>query len=61
LRKHSTINNATKREVANTSNVLLNDPLEVLKLRYASGEITRDELQEKIETINAISKNAELF
>lgn len=51
----------TKREVGNTSNVLLNDPMEVLKLRYASGEITRDELQERIETINTMNKNAELF
>lgn len=38
-----------------------NDPMEILKLRYASGEITLDELEERVEVINTITKNAELF
>jgi hypothetical protein len=35
--------------------------VELLKLRYASVEITWDELEERIETINTLDKNAELF
>jgi len=40
---------------------MLSDPLEVLKIRFANGDITVDELKEKIEVLNALSKNAEIF
>ena len=51
---------ATKRMTTITNNNS-SDPMEILKLRYVSGEITREELEEKIEVINTMTKNAELF
>ena len=52
---------ATSTKTVNVTNNASSNPMEILKLRYASGEITRDELEEKIEVINTMNKNAELF
>lgn len=53
-------NTPTSKRTTSTA-TMPGDPLEILKLRYASGEITREELEEKIETITAMNKNMELF
>ena len=37
------------------------DPIEVLKLRFASGDISHDELLEKINIITELSKNQNIF
>ena len=55
-----TTQTTSKRTIA-TTNTMLSDPMEILKLRYVNGEITKEELEEKIEVINTMTKNAELF
>ena len=47
----------TEHEIKKNISTQSSDPLEVLKLRYASGEITRDELEEKINVLNLINSN----
>jgi integrase/recombinase XerD len=49
-----------QRKTSQTATQLL-DPIEVLKLRFASGDINQDELLEKINIITGQGKNQNLF
>jgi len=49
-----------QKKILATTN-MPSDPMAILKLRYASGEITKDELEEKIVVIKSIEKQETIF
>ncbi|MGV8168488.1 MAG: tyrosine-type recombinase/integrase [Candidatus Nanoarchaeia archaeon] len=51
----------TNTRSTNLATAQLSDPIEVLKLRFASGDISHDELLEKMNIITELSKNQNLF
>jgi hypothetical protein len=52
---------AESHQNKNQTMTSMSDPLEILKIRFANGDITVDELKEKIEVLNALSKSAGIF
>ena len=51
----------TSQRNTNTYSPQLSDPIEVLKLRFASGDINHDELLEKMSIIESLNKNQNIF
>ena len=51
-----TTSQTTQKKTIQTT-ATLTDPLEILKMRFANGELTLEELKEKIEVIQSMQTN----
>ena len=52
---------AESHQNKNQTTASMSDPLEILKIRFANGDITVDELKEKIIVLESLNKSSEIF